>query len=198
MSKDGLHIAETDPEEIIGTSNMVENLRISNPKPAAKSTVRRASTLERRSSTMERRTSTVERHPSTRRPKTKRRSSGYKQPLGVDMSFGNSPSTVRQFRRVSDKGSADSGYASHYQLNMDENSSPTMSVPEQESKEARLGRRAYSKGIGLVCQDVLGTTADQEKRDAIAKLAEAWSDLEMVDPEGVYHILRGMNEKFHA
>jgi serine/threonine-protein kinase 24/25/MST4 len=41
--------------------------------------------------------------PSVRRTSTKKRiSSGQqKQPLGVNMSFGNSPSTVRQFRRVS-------------------------------------------------------------------------------------------------
>jgi serine/threonine-protein kinase 24/25/MST4 len=47
----------------------------------------------------------------------------------------------------------------------------------------------------LSCQEVLGTTADQEKRDAISRLAEAWSDLEMLDPEGLYHIIRGMNER---
>jgi serine/threonine-protein kinase 24/25/MST4 len=35
---------------------------------------------------------------------TSRRVSGQKQPLGLDLSFGNSPSTVRQFRRVSSGG----------------------------------------------------------------------------------------------
>jgi serine/threonine-protein kinase 24/25/MST4 len=61
----------------------------------------------RRSST----TGTAIRHPSGQAPTTRKISSHQqlssqiapqqKQPLGLDMSFGNSPSTVRQFRRVS-------------------------------------------------------------------------------------------------
>lgn len=126
-----------------------------------------------------------------RRPK--RRSSGVKQPLGVDLTFGNSPSTVRQFRRVST--GPDTSYSNQYQIAVDENASPKTVYPDSNSKEAQLGRRAYSKAVGLACQEVLGTTADQEKREAISRLAEAWSDLEMVDPEGLYHILKSMNEK---
>lgn len=69
---------------------------------------------------------------------------------------------------------------------------------ETTSKEAQLGRRAYGKAIGHSCQEVLSTTGEGEKRDAISRLAEAWSDLEMVDPEGLYHIVRIMNEKLQA
>jgi serine/threonine-protein kinase 24/25/MST4 len=127
-----------------------------------------------------------------RRPK--RRSSGVKQPLGVDLTFGNSPSTVRQFRRVSDKSPSEDSFSS-YQLTGDENASPKSIYSETNSKEAQLGRRAYSKAVGHACQEVLGTTGDQEKREAISRLAEAWSDLEMIDPEGLYHILRATNEK---
>lgn len=162
---------------------MMEDMHISEPpappRHASNGTVRR--------------TPTVDRSPSVRRPK--RRSSGMKQPLGVDLSFGNSPSTVRQFRRVSDKDTADSGYASQYPT--DENVSPQTLFSEPNNKEAQLGRRAYSRGVGLACQEVLGTTGDQEKREVISRLAEAFSDLEMVDPEGLYHIVKTMNEKFH-
>lgn len=122
-----------------------------------------------------------------------------KQPLGVDLSFGNSPSTVRQFRRVSDKFPADVPYSPHYSsMATDENVSPKTLFSEPHSKEWQLGRRAYSKAVGLSCQEVLGTTADQEKRDALSRLAEAWSDLEMVDPEGLYHVIRHMNEKIQG
>ena len=146
-----------------------------------------------------RRTPVAERSPSVRRANTKRRSSGMKQPLGVDLSFGNSPSTVRQFRRVSDKIPADVPYSPHYYpMAMDENVSPKTLFSEPTGKEAQLGRRAYSKAVGLTCQEILGTTADQDKRDAISRLAEAWSDLEMADPEGVYHIIRGINEKIQG
>lgn len=97
---------------------------------------------------------------------------------------------------MSDKDTADSGYASQYQLSTDENISPQTLFNDSSNKEAQLGRRAYSRGVGLACQEVLGTTADQEKREVISRLAEAWSDLEMVDPEGLYHIVRSMSEKF--
>lgn len=143
-----------------------------------------------------RRTPGPDRSPSVRRANMKQRSSGTKQPLGVDLTFGNSPSTVRQFRRVSDKIPSEASHSpQYYPMSTDENMSPKTLFSESNSKEAQLGRRAYSKGVGLACQEVLGTTADQEKRDAISRLAEAWSDLEIVDPEGLYHIIRGMNEK---
>ncbi|KAL4782791.1 hypothetical protein BJX76DRAFT_368888 [Aspergillus varians] len=161
---------------------MVENLRISSPptqpKPANNTAVRRIPAPDH--------------SPSLRRPK--RRSSGIKQPLGVDLTFGNSPSTVRQFRRVSDKAPTEDSFTS-YQLTGDENASPKSLSSENNSKEAQLGHRAYSRAVGHACQEVLGTTGDQEKREAISRLAEAWSDLEMVDPEGLYHILRATNEK---
>ncbi|EAW14891.1 STE20 family serine/threonine-protein kinase [Aspergillus clavatus NRRL 1] len=167
-------------------SEMMDNLHVSSPPPpprhATNSTVRR--------------TPAADRSPSVRR--VKRRSSGMKQPLGVDLSFGNSPSTVRQFRRVSDKIASESSYTSQYPTAMDENASPKALYSESNSKEALLGRRAYSKAVGLACQEVLGTTADGEKREAISRLAEAWSDLEMVDPEGLYHIVKAMNEKLQS
>lgn len=177
----------TDPDTqyLDEATGMNDDMHVSEPpippKHAVNSTVRR--------------TSTVDRSPSVRRTNAKRRSSGLKQPLRVDLTFGNSPSTVRQFRRVSDKDTTDSGYASQHQPT-DENVSPQTLFTDTKSKEAQLGRRAYNTGVGLACQEVLGTTADHEKREAIARLAEAWSDLEMVDPEGLYHILKAMNEKF--
>lgn len=164
------------------SSEMMENIRISSPPPQPKYA----------NNTAVRRVPAPDRNPSLRRPK--RQSSGVKQPLGVDLTFGNSPSTVRQFRRVSDKAPAEDSFSS-YQLAGDENSSPKSIYSESNSKEAQLGRRAYSKAVGHACQEVLGTTADQEKREAISRLAEAWSDLEMADPEGLYHILRATNER---
>ncbi|KAL4861290.1 hypothetical protein BDV12DRAFT_191181 [Aspergillus spectabilis] len=165
------------------SAEMVENLRISSPP----------SQLKHSNNTAVRRIPAPDRSPSLRRPK--RQSSGVKQPLGVDLTFGNSPSTVRQFRRVSDKASPENSFSSHQITGIDENASPKSVYSEINSKEAQLGRRAYSKAVGHACQEVLGTTGDQEKREAISRLAEAWSDLEMVDPEGLFHILRATNEK---
>lgn len=172
-------------------AQLMEDLHISPappqpPKHQANSTVRR--------------TPGYERSPSVRRANTKRRSSGIKQPLGLDLSFGNSPSTVRQFRRVSDRVSSNEVQPPKSSSGVDENASPKVISTDSPttSKEAQLGRRAYAKAIGHSCQEVLSTTGDGEKRDAISRLAEAWSDLEMVDPEGLYHIVRVMNEKLQA
>ena len=153
--------------------------------------------------------------PSLRRTTKKRVPSGQqRQPLGVNMSFGNSPSTVRQFRRVSPatENKAPSNSPSKAQPKVDatvdtENIAPPVlggfsstatTITPSESKECFLGRRAYTKAIGLSCQDVLNDTADQNKREAVSRLAEAFSDLEAVDPEGIYHIVRATLEKMQA
>ncbi|KAN0080685.1 Protein kinase-like domain containing protein [Elaphomyces granulatus] len=170
------------------SSQMMEDLHItatsSNTKPVANSTVRR--------------TQVAERSPSIRRPNTKRRSSGVKQPLGVNLSFGNSPSTVRQFRRVSDKAPGETDCQSYLPPGVDKNAGSKTLFSDNNSKEAQLGKRAYNKAIGLSCQEILANTGDQDKREAISRLAEAWSDLEMVDPEGLYHIVKLCNEKLQA
>ncbi|KAI9042018.1 STE20 family serine/threonine-protein kinase [Aspergillus affinis] len=174
---------EEEPSEIM------ENLHISSPPQKQPLYV----------NTAVRRTPAPDRSPSIRRTTRKRRSSGVKQPLGVDLTFGNSPSAARQFRRVSEKMPGDSPYATSCPIASDENFSPKyVQSPDTNSKETQLGRRAYSKAVGIACQEVLGTTGDQEKREAISRLAEAWSDLEMVDPEGLYHILRATNERLQA
>lgn len=175
-----------DDEDSPTPSELMQDLHISQPPPPPKpqnSTVRRAAAAER--------------SPSIRRANTKRRSSGVKQPLGLDLSYGNSPSTVRQFRRVSDRASNDAGYV-RPPPGFDENTSPKPLSTETSSKEAQLGHRAYSRAVGLSCQEVLANTGDGEKREAIARLAEAWSDLEMVDPEGLFHIIRSMNDRIQA
>ena len=155
-------------------------------KPVANSTVRR--------------TPAVERSPSVKHANTKRRSSGIKQPLGLNLSYGNSPSTVRQFRRVSDRATNDTTQSYKFPPGIDENAGAKtlFTDPVPNSKEAQLGRRAYSKGIGIACQEILSNTGDQEKREAISRLAEAFSDLEMADPEGLYHIIKLSNEKMQG
>ncbi|EFE44542.1 hypothetical protein TRV_00679 [Trichophyton verrucosum HKI 0517] len=176
----------SNPEDAYEPSESMYNLTLesefSGPKPVANSTVRRTR-------------GTVARTPSKR--STRRRSSSVKQPLGLDMTFGNSPSTVRQFRRVSDRQNSLDGN-SGYVPGMNENSMPKTLFTEPNSKEAILGRRMYNSGIGLTCQEVLANTSDQEKREAISRLAEAFSDLEMIDPEGLYHIVKSSFEKLQA
>ena len=227
---------------------MMENLSLSTQTP------QRVDPDQELSSTMRRVTairSPPEQSPSVRRVSQKREASGQykaKQPLGVNMSFGNSPSTVRQFRRVSPNANSENTdpliipssptkRPSHMRSQSEiapsqhSNTSTTSSMgppfnpastktaslshaalppaiaetlsnfinsPKKTpyvptiTKEARLGTALYSGAIGVTCQEVLNQTGDNEKRDAVSKLAEAWSDLELADPEGVYHIMVGI------
>ncbi len=193
---------------------------------------------------------------SINRSTKKRISSGQqKQPLGVNMSFGNSPSTVRQFRRVSptaienerlnndnlsaqsslspsklrnaapSSSSADSenmppppfppplparntarvSSSSRSNSNSHSNGTSTIttttsftdtpprssSSSSSSTKEATLGHALYTTSVGPTCQEILNNTASPQKREALSRLAEAFSDLEVVDPEGLYHVLVG-------
>ncbi|KAL1959916.1 hypothetical protein VTO42DRAFT_584 [Malbranchea cinnamomea] len=179
--------AETINEDVNESADMIQSMDLSD------------ATSQQPNSTIRRRTSAAhESSPTVRRRSTrKRQSSGMRQPLGLDLSFGNSPSTVRQFRRVSDRPGS-SGEAPAFLPGMDENYAPKTLFSEPKSKEALLGQRIYSASIGLACQETLDNTWDQEKREAISRLAEAWSDLEVVDPEGLYHIMKATLEKMQA
>lgn len=120
----------------------------------------------------------------------KRPSSGQRQPLAPSTNYGNSPSTVRQFRRVSDNSPDSSAVASMKEI--DENQ---QNMVETVTKEALLGRRAYTKAVDQAFQEVYAHTASQNKREAINQVALAWDTLDKDDPEGEYHLLRLIIEK---
>ncbi|RVX72880.1 hypothetical protein B0A52_03233 [Exophiala mesophila] len=173
------------------------------------------------------RTDSTDSSKSRQTAKKRLSSAQARQPLGVNMSFGNSPSTVRQFRRVSpsaiginseneDPNSSVIRTPSkakpglHQMVDMDNSLlhgsrpdktsrfSSTATTIAAESKEASLGRKLYTNAIGITCQDVLSNTADEVKREAVARLAEAFSDLESLDPDGMYHIMRGIVDKMQS
>lgn len=159
---------------------MVEHLTLDESTSSTKSsstTVRR-STLKRRSSAFD------EQSP------LKRQSSVQRQPLGPSTSFGNSTSTERQFRRVSNKPpntslpSPDS-----------ENDHNQQSSGEVLTKEAYLGRLAYNEVIEKSFQEIYSQTGDQAMRDVISQAAHSWSYLDKIDPAGEYDLLRLISEK---
>jgi serine/threonine-protein kinase 24/25/MST4 len=85
--------------------------------------------------------STVRRQPSVVQVVPSKPAS-QKQPLQPDMNFGNSGSTVRLFRRVSDNSAVADIDTSIAQR--DENRPP---MTETVTKEALLGRRVYNKAV---------------------------------------------------
>ncbi|RDW88306.1 serine kinase-1 [Coleophoma cylindrospora] len=154
-------------------------LQSSSPSPAP-ATIRKSSTVRRQSSVIHHQSPVRPRQPSTQR-----------RPLQPDMSFGNSGSTVRLFRRVSDNSQTSADEYST-ESTFDEN---RPLVVEATTKEAVLGRRIYNRIMDPGLQELHAQTSNQAKREALSRLADAWSALDAVDPEGEYQLLKVMLEK---
>lgn len=122
-----------------------------------------------------------------------------KKPLQPDMSFGNSGSTMRLFRRVP-SGSSDTSTSgqtgrpgSPDDVFCDENIPPPMTAPvEPYGKEAILGRRLYNRAVEPTLAELHAQTSAMQKRDALAKLSDAFATLDAVDPEGAYHLMSNL------
>ncbi|KAI1341983.1 Pkinase-domain-containing protein [Xylariaceae sp. FL0016] len=155
-------------------------LQPSSPAPATmrKSTVRRQPSLAQVSNTGSMRGAPA---PALRRP------------LQPDMSFGNSGSSQRLFRRVPSDSSTSGQVASGspFDAPADENKHP--GAVDATSKEAVLGRRLHSKALEPTLAELHAQTSSLAKREALAKLSDAFAVLDSVDPEGAYHLLRNLN-----
>lgn len=114
-----------------------------------------------------------------------------KRPLQPDMSFGNTGSTMRLFRRVPSDSST-SGQLGSGDTGVDENRPPTKrtDTSEHSGKEALLGRRLYNKAIEPTLAELHAQTAGSDKRAALANLSDAFSQLDAVDPEGAYQLMQ--------
>lgn len=145
------------------------------------------------SSTIRKATSKRRSSPGPVPPTQKRQASGGRQPLGLSTSFGNSASTTRQFRRVSDKSSDEP--PGSLCIGANENIPP---AAETVTKEGLMGRRAYTKVIDAAFQETSSQTASQRKRQALSDLAQAWNVLDQEDPEGEYQLLQLMLQKIQS
>jgi serine/threonine-protein kinase 24/25/MST4 len=140
--------------------------------------------------------------PTARRVSTQQNDLA-RQPLGLDMSFGNGTSTVRQFKRVS-SGNQPSPQDSVFDSDAENKPPPSSTadkVPEPAvaaTKEAILGRRSFAKCVDPAFQESYAATADRAKRDALGRLAEAWSALDEVDPDGELILLKAIMDRVQA
>jgi serine/threonine-protein kinase 24/25/MST4 len=120
-----------------------------------------------------------------------------RRPLQPDMSFGNTGSTQRLFRRVASDDS-DSSHPSASSRTSDgsnaENRDPEARASRDllSSKEAVLGHRLYVKAMEPALAELHAQTSALQKREALAKLSEALALLDSVDPEGGYHLMQGL------
>lgn len=122
--------------------------------------------------------------------KVHRRDSVQKQPLALDLSFGNGNASPRPFRRVS------SDSTSIMQLaGSDENLPPA--VPAS-TKEGRMGRRIFARVVDPAIQEQHAETATRAKQEALSKVQQAFAALDALDPEGEYLLFRSMLERMQA
>jgi serine/threonine-protein kinase 24/25/MST4 len=130
-------------------------------------------------------------------PTKTRQVSSQKKPLQPDMSFGNAGSTVRLFRRVSDNSTTAqvSSDVSAPASTRDENRPP---MTDTVTKDALYGRRVFNKVVDPSFQEIHAQTGNQAKREALSRLADAWSALNEVDPEGEYQFFKSLMEKVQA
>lgn len=119
-----------------------------------------------------------------------------KKPLQPDMSFGNSGSTMRLFRRVPSDSSTNGQLGrpkSPDDVFQDENLPPSIATPvEPYGKEAILGRRLYTKAVEPTLAELHAQTSAMQKREALAKLSDAFAALDAVDPEGAHHLMSNL------
>nr|POE65678.1 serine/threonine-protein kinase svka [Quercus suber] len=210
MSLDASPLGEIPPN-MSGLSTPTKRLStIQTPKPRSSGT-RRVSALTSRkvsvSSPTARRVSS--RQVSGNTPTARRVSGPTKQPLGLDMSFGNSTSTVRQFKRVSSGSSPtlpntttiSSPQDSVFDPDSENKPPPTSTsspVPPPTTKEALLGRRCFAKCIDPAFQEAHAATAHRPSRDALAHVAHAFSALDALDPEGELLLLKAIIDRVQA
>jgi serine/threonine-protein kinase 24/25/MST4 len=115
-----------------------------------------------------------------------------RKPLQPDMSFGNSGSSQRLFRRVPSDSSTSGNisWPDSDDVFTNENKLPNMVEPS--SKESVLGRRLYDKAVEPSLAELHAQTSSMAKREALARFSDAFAGLNAVDPEGVYHMMQGL------
>lgn len=113
-----------------------------------------------------------------------------------DLSFGNTGSTVRLFRRVSDSHSTHlKDDVTSLSASREEQGSPSTSLG---CKESVLGRQIFSQAIDPSLKEIYAQTCSHAKREKLVQLADAWGALDAIDPEGEYQILKLILEKIYA
>jgi serine/threonine-protein kinase 24/25/MST4 len=60
------------------------------------------------------------------------------------------------------------------------------------TKEALYGRRAYSKVLDGVFQEAYADTGSSHQREALGRVAHAWAQLDEIDPQGEFMLLKAM------
>jgi len=145
------------------------------------------------------RRATVRRQPSAMRQVSNgsvRPAAAAKRPLQPDMSFGNAGSSVRLFRRVPSDGSngSQTSWPAEDGTGGDENRPPASmtSTLDLSSKEAVMGHRLFAKAVDPTLAELHAQTSTFQKREALAKLSDAFALLDSVDPEGTYHLMRNL------
>lgn len=80
-----------------------------------------------------------------------------------------------------------------------ENEPPEPEYPPMPvTKDALYGRRAYSKVLDGVFQEAYADTGSAHQREAMGRVASAWAQLDEIDPQGEFMLLKVMVDRLKA
>ena len=80
-----------------------------------------------------------------------------------------------------------------------ENEPPEPEYPPMPvTKDALYGRRAYGKVLDGVFQEAYADTGSSHQREAMGRVASAWAQLDEVDPQGEFMLLKAMVDRLKA
>jgi len=117
-------------------------------------------------------------------------------PMGApETDYGKMGSTVRLFRRVPDSFAGPPTYSpiyDHERLDEDEYSAPVI-IPSTE--EGLLGRQVHSDIVQPAIEQIQPQTISSAESDALARLGGAWKDLDAINPEMGFLLVRNLLER---
>ncbi|KAI9889682.1 MAG: hypothetical protein M1814_005083 [Vezdaea aestivalis] len=116
-----------------------------------------------------------------------------RQPLVPNLSFGNSESSIRPFRRVSSECNVNSMSAGTTVVERDENTNPYLDA--RATRDALLGCTAFARAIEPASQTVAQMRLTPAGRQGIEKVVDTWRELDEADPEAEFLFLKSIVER---
>ena len=169
---------ELNSDETSGSLRRHWSLKGSRTDTSSYGTAIRSATVRRRVSGLVSPSSWKNKTPSSR------------QPLAPSQDFGNSAVAQRQVSMSSGKRSLETNAPSG---TADENE--PQKGTELATEAAILGRRAFTKAIDPAFKNSYECTKNQQRRDALGRVASAWHALNQDDAEAEYLLLKLIVQK---
>jgi len=117
-------------------------------------------------------------------------------PMGApEADYGKMGSTVRLFRRVPDAFAGPPSYSPIYEHERPVQDSSRAPVIIPSTEEGLLGRQLHSDIVQPAIEQIHPQTISSAESDALARLDGAWKDLDAINPEMGFLLVRNLLER---